>query len=188
MKVNTAVLNLQISTDLRERTRVVASRLRKTSSDVARDALSEKVEALEFKFRQEEAQREAEKAAKKAKQFPQRVPLRPFGTPLITQIRTSGVISSSTQDPMDALYEQHAKDVLAASNNEEKHERVAAAIAAVRRERPLTAPEKDEPILRILETHIKRLREDSYEPLRTVDDFVGTVLDVSKLKTSGVTE
>ena len=87
---------------------------------------------------------------------------------------------------MEALYTELARSIRdAGDDTEEKRKRIDAAVAAVNRERPLTAP-STEIILRTLETYILKLRD---EPVTsTYDSLVNTILDVSKLKTSGVTE
>jgi len=189
---NMTSLNVHLTRAMRERARDAAKRLGKPTGQLIKDALDEKLIALDARFRQEDAQREADRLAKKAKHDPAlRQGLRGIGSsslPLTTQVRTSLVAASPEQDPMEALYIELAKSILAAGNdNEEVRKRVVRAIAAVRRERPLTAPPEGR-ILETLEVYMLKLREEGVEPVRTVDSFVGSVLDVSKLKTSGFTE
>lgn len=192
MKERGAVMTFEFPRALIARAKKVNVLFHTKTTQLIREGLAIRVEQLEEKHRRETALQEADEAAKREKEE-YRKRMRAAGstlsplTPLSTQVRTSGVVSGPTQDPMEALYTKLARAVLDAKNKEEQRERVAEAIAAVQRERPLTAPPEDK-ILATLETYVVKLREEKVETVRTVDDFVGAVLDVSKLKTSGAAE
>lgn len=190
MAEDTAEMTVTFSRDLRERARRAAKRLHTNTTRLINEALDEKLLTIEARFRQEELQREAEEAAKKMKREPYRGERGIGSSPLpsLTQARTSLASPAPDQDPMEALYLELAASLVAAGNDKtEFTRRVAAAIAAVRRERPLTSP-PDDKILATLEHYYLRVKEDGSTVVRTVDDFVGKVLDVSRIKTSGVTE
>ena len=191
MKERGVVLTFEFPRDLIARAKKVNAIFHTKTTQLIRDGLRHKVEELEDKHRREVALQASDEAAKKAKDD-YRKTLRSAGStisplaPLSTQVRTSGVVSGPTQDPMEALYTELARSIRdAGDDTEEKRKRIDAAVAAVNRERPLTAP-STEIILRTLETYILKLRD---EPVTsTYDSLVNTILDVSKLKTSGVTE
>jgi len=195
MKERGVVLSFEFPRDLIARAKKVNAIFHTKTTQLLRDGLRQKVEELEDKHRRETALQAADEAAKKAKDD-YRKTLRAAGStisplaPLSTQVRMSSISSGPTQDPMEALYTELARNVLDADGAEAKHECVTEALAAVRRERPLTAPSEDPPILRILEIHMKRVlaERELIEPLRTIDELVGKVLDVSKFKTSGASE
>jgi len=194
MKERGVVLTFEFPRDLIARAKKVNAIFHTKTTQLIRDGLRHKVEELEDKHRREIALQVADEAAEKAKRE-YRQTLRSAGSkissslPLTTQVRMPGIVSMRlSQDPTDALYTEHARSILeAGSDKEEMLKRVSMAVAAVRRERPLTAPPEDQ-ILTTLETYIVKLREEGVEPLRTVDSFVGTVLDITKLKTSGASE
>jgi hypothetical protein len=191
MKERGVVLSFEFPRDLIARAKKVNAIFHTKTTQLLRDGLRQKVEELEDKHRRETALQIADEAAKKAKDD-YRKTLRAAGStisplaPLSTQVRMSSISSGPTQDPMEALYTELARSIRdAGDDTEEKRKRIDAAVAAVNRERPLTAP-STEIILRTLETYILKLRD---EPVTsTYDSLVNTILDVSKLKTSGVTE
>lgn len=195
MKERGVVLTFEFPRDLIARAKKVNAIFHTKTTQLIRDGLRHKVEELEDKHRREIALQIADEAAKKAKED-YRKTLRAAGStisplaPLSTQVRTSSVVSGPTQDPMEVLYTELARSIIAAGDDkEEVHKRAVAAVAAVNRERPLTAPPEAK-ILETLETYVVKLRQEGggIPETRTYDSFVNTVLDVSKLKTSGVTE
>ncbi len=194
MKERGTVLSIEYPRDLLARAKKVNEIFHTKTAQLLREGLLIRVEQLEAKHREHLANKAADEAAEKAKRE-YRQTLRAAGSPissslpLTTQMRMSGIVGTRlSQDPTDALYTELARSIInAGDDKEEIRERVETAVAAVRRERPLTAPPENE-IVTTLETYIKKLQKEGVEPLRTVDSLVGTVLDISKLKTSGATE
>jgi len=193
MKERGVVLTFEFPRDLIARAKKVNAIFHTKTTQLIRDGLRHKVEELEDKHRREVALQAADEAAKKAKDDYRKTlraagaPISPLA-PLSTQVRMSSIASGPTQDPMQALYTELARSIIAAGDDKvEGQKRIEAAVAAVKRERPLTAP-SDEKILEILEPYVKKMREEGLPETRTYDGLVNTILDVSKLKTSGATE
>jgi len=190
VKERGAILSVEFPRSLIARAKKVNAIFHTKTTQLLREGLMHKVEELEEKHRREIALQVADEAAKKEREDYRRR-LRAAGStisplaPLSTQVRTSGVNSGPTQDPMEALYMELARSIRDAGSEEEKHKRIDSAVAAVNRERPLTAPPRDV-ILQTIEVCMRKLRD---EPVTsTYDNLVDTIIDLSKLKTSGATE
>ncbi len=102
--------------------------------------------------------------------FAERVP---FGQRQQQQAEEDRFVTSLAQNILDA-----------GSDQDEMRRRAIAAVAAYKREHPLLAP-SDSDILTLLERHIIMLRERGVTPARTVDSLVGSIMDVSKIRSGG---
>jgi hypothetical protein len=142
-----------------------------------RDGLRYKVEVLEEKHRQDEATYRAVKIEKEQQKVKLRVPV--VGTPIAPLTPLSGTVSHF-QSELDKMYDDHARNYINAGDDHAAQKEAAQkTIEAIQRARPLTAP-VDHVILEKLEEHMLRLRAQGVKPIRTVDNMVGRVLDVSR--------
>lgn len=97
----------------------------------------------------------------------------------VTQTQTQ------THDADDELYERAARALLGPSSDpRDVRRRAEAAVGIVRKERSLTAPSESE-ILARLEENYRRIKGDPGTETHTYDSFVGTVIDLDKIKTVG---
>jgi predicted DNA-binding protein len=197
-------INFSIPRELSDRTKKLAKQLKKTCAGITRDALREKIEDIEHKFRQEEALRQHEKEARKAARqgAPRRnIADKPRGLsilsdeiPLVTQARRGSVSPTDPfVDPTEKLYIDQAKFIAEAGNDKVKlRVRAIDAIATIKRERPLTSP-PDEQIIAKLERYLLVIKQEEAEApppptTHTIDDLVGRVIDTTKIKTANASD
>lgn len=196
-----ATLSVQVPADLVRRANDLKKKTRINTSQMIRDGLEWRVESLETKLRREEEERNAELAKKAAARAPRRTlsglgpPIAPVdGLPLATRARLGEHPEAS--DSVAKIYMEHARSIVDGPQSQIRS-RAAACVAAIRREKPLTAPDEHE-IISMLETYVVRLRDqreaaEGHEQKReeiaaapsAMDKLVGAVIDVSKLKTQG---
>ncbi len=87
-------------------------------------------------------------------------------------------------DADDELYERAARVLLGDADPKNVRKRAEAAVSLVRKERSLTAPSESE-ILARLEENYRRIKSEPVAEARTYDTFVGTIVDLDKIKTAG---
>ena len=139
-------LNVRLSVDLRKAAAATAKELRTSTNQLINAALTEKLESIKEKKRREEAVLEEERAKKAAKRHGRIGSISlPTTLPSALSSPLGPLPTTPRYDQLEKVYEKHARDILAAGGDEaEIRRRVAHAIAAVRRERPLTSPPEGE--------------------------------------------
>jgi hypothetical protein len=198
-------LTIYFPIDLRERARKVAKRLRSTTADLVRQGLDEVLVRHEEKFRIEEERKHIDKQKMRGRV------LRPLGErgddPLAPQKLDYESETEESLDLSEVIYAQQAArllDVLGAPS--ELRLRKLEAISAVRKHSPLTCPESDTEIVKILEKHLRKLQSlpkeeakeekkeqeqetpifDTFEKLgRVIDDKVGRAINPERIRTRG---
>lgn len=94
-------------------------------------------------------------------------------------------VTAQTHDADDELYERAARALLGSSMEpKDVRRRAEAAVNMVRKERSLTAPSESE-ILERLEENYRRIKNAPIAEVRSYDTFVGTIVDLDKVKTAG---
>lgn len=157
MSASAQLITAHLPIELYRRTRAVVKRYRSSTSQLVRESLTERLDAIEAKEREEEARKRAAKRAELEDRRAPGIDLAPRASslapgPLDDSARTPAV------DPLDAIYLHHATHILEVLNDpdpSEKRLRVATGIAAVKLWikdfTPLTDPPPDGEILRRLE-------------------------------------
>lgn len=207
-----AVLSITLPVDLRKRAHVIAKSKRTSTAQLIRDALSEKLDAIEAKQREDDARARREKDERRSdrrlRSLEERVSSNSLAPAAPAPLDEARSISPGSSD--DVLYDEHAKKIfetLAANNHLEKRVRISEAINAVKNKYPLTHP-RDEEIMVRLEQRILKLQADQpaappaivREPppqrmsaldmieqrlSRAFDGFTGKTIDPAKVKSDG---
>lgn len=184
--MGSAVLQLHMPSELRERVRRISKRTRLSASHIARDGLTERVEYYEAKERADKERRRRDPNERGLRGLDERQPL---------DRRTAK--SADTDNPIHSLYLTHARRLFEVIDDpnavHEKRIRLNDAITAIKRQCPLTYPSDGE-IMAYLERLIVELRveaadgEEQPEPVdatAAVPDFTRRSIDLSKVKTFG---
>lgn len=144
----TSVITVHLPPKLRERMRVLAKQFRKTTSDVVRDALIERMEYLEDKLQSQERFTRFGHEKRKSKTIPDtsekdilEVDENSLAPPAL---KNSTILTTNTyidEDRFADVYTKHVPRILEASGNPvERRLRVAEAIAEIKRRAPMTSP------------------------------------------------
>lgn len=177
-------------------------------NQIARDSLDERVEQLEAKERAEEERRRQEKEAQRAgrrglRRIGERVSsstLAPVSTPSSIDEATTEVAA----DPVESFYREQAKRILDVIDSDPREGRLRAneAVAAIKKQFPLTHPGEQE-IVKRLERVVVELRAEApasapatdaitpptetapFNFTRAIDALVGKTLDAKKTRTYG---
>jgi hypothetical protein len=197
-----AALTLYLPASLRERARVIVKKLRTSTNQLARDAITEKVEFYEAKFRKEKQDREQEEAAKRDERKTRRMLNNAPKPPAPPSETKPDVVEEKTK--LDLIYEQTAAKILRVIDKPtEKRLLALEAIGAIKKEAPLTHP-SDAVIIARLEQEVLALQraaskteaiipaEEPVKPLhpasaltRIIDALTGRTIDTSKIKSFG---
>jgi len=174
---NVVVINIALPADLRNRVRSIAKKKRTTTAQIVRDALAEKVEYLEAKERAEDDRRRKERTERA--QGPRGIG-RSALAPLPPRVEAREAAPTADIHPDEqALYETHAARVFEAFDQPlEKRMRVREAIAAVKRQSPLTHPGDDAILARLTAAVAELQSMQSYVQEQRA-------IDTSKIRTFG---
>ena len=187
MRKNAAAITVLFPPEVLQRAKSLCKAFRISQGQMIREGLIYRIEELEQQQRREMEFKEVKKAAKNSQPLP-RFEERTLGSsrlgprPFITELRRGAEPDGPTgQDPLDAIYKMLAQAMLDAGDDKtEIRRRAEAAVATIKRERPLTCP-SDEEILTTLEKYVIKIRnEPSPSTTRTFDTLVDRVINVSK--------
>ncbi len=191
---------------LKTRAEAVCERLHATVAQLIRDALTEKIEFYEEKFRLEEKRAREERAARQAEKATRRTlrklgdsPLAPAKQSLAPQLLVTESASDETDDNNEttALYELHGKRIVEViTQTHEKRVRVDEAVRAIMKKFPLTHPPRAEILATLERTVVKILAageilKETPNPatapavLRTADDLTGREIDPNVIQSFG---
>lgn len=197
-------LQVDIPAELHHRTKVVEKRLHTSRSQFIRDAIFERVETLEQKFKREEEDKWLARSRHRSvrlgtvgakalgisfseSSFATRLAATSPSLPDLAETAADARADVELKADLAAVYTLHAREILAAGSDEvEVRRRVLRAVESVKRHCPLTHP-GDKEILISLEKVVVALHraQPQASTLRSYDDLVGAVVDVTKVKTSG---
>ena len=183
---------------------MMEKRLHTARSQFIRDAILERVESLEQKFKREEEDKWLARTRKRAVRlgsigaqalgvsfsegaFATRLAATMPSLPDLAENAADAAAETELKANLAAVYTLHGREILAAGSDEvEVRRRVLRAVESVKRHCPLTHP-GDKEILISLEKVIVALRraQPRSPTFRSYDDLVGAVVDVTKVKTSG---
>lgn len=186
------VTTVSLPKDLHARARAIAKRNRTTTVHLIRESLTEKIEYLEAKRRVEEeriiAERQRAAFSTHVRGRPPRLPLAPEPPPpLKSEIVDENVENLEAEARTAHVYETQAKLILETLEGSplERRLRVAEAVAAVKRERPLTHPPDDE-ILQTLEREVLHLRRNTEKTkLATANNNSFQIIDPNRVHSRG---
>lgn len=204
MSENVAALTCYMPTELRERARRVAKKLRTSTVQILRDGLVERLDMLEAKMREQKdrdrADKEETRTMRTMRKLGEKLPPLASPPPPAPPSGSSEALGAPAEvDRFAAIYEQHGRKIFEALDSPlEKHARTMEAVAAVKRAAPLTCP-SDYRILEALERVVLRLREEApakkptlslLQPKkpqldRTFDELVGRIIDPTRVRTRG---
>lgn len=166
---------------------------RVTFSQLVRDGLDKHLRELEERAERDRRGRVVETQARSARK-PSRGIRGSLSQPTPTPSRTARLerVIAPEQEPIvkthdadDELYERAARALLGPSNDpRDVRRRAEAAVGLVRKERSLTAPSESE-ILARLEENYRRIKSEPSPTTQNYDTFVGTIVDLDKVKTAG---
>lgn len=196
MNENIAILTVTMPDELRKRTRAVAKKLGITSTQLARDAITERLDMIEAKQRaaEERARTERETARAEREQRRRLRTLRNIGEnqpTSISPIAANETAATTEKDDLDPLYERHARLVLAAIDQPiEKRLREAETISAIKKQCPLTYPPDieiltrlDRAVMKLMSEKPKKRARDDAAPGEAESD--ARAIDPSKAQTFG---
>lgn len=149
--------------------------------------LEEHVAAQKRRFSDEKAARDAKKPSRGIKGAINYRPPPPSRTASLERLITAPFTPAPTvqvHDADDELYERAARILLGDSDPTNVRKRAEAAVGLVRKERSLTAPSESE-ILARLEENYRRIKSEPAPTTQSYDTFVGTIVDLDKVKTAG---
>lgn len=164
-------------------------------SQLVRDGLEKHLRDLEERVEQDRRGRPAVETPTKDARKPSRGIRGSLAQSLAPPSRTAAArlerliapepVVAQTHDADDELYERAARALLGPSMEpRDVRRRAEAAVNMVRKERSLTAPSESE-ILERLEENYRRIKRAPIAEARSYDTFVGTIIDLDKVKTVG---
>lgn len=156
-------LNVKIPTELRERARVIAKRIRSTTTALIVEALSEKVDAYDAKRRAElelvrRDQEETRSSRRRTISLVDPAALAPLPSTL-EPMEEDPSVDEDADALDDGVYRGEAEKIFnALADPIERRIAAQTAVKVIREQRPLTAPDSDHVILRRLDKLIVRLQ------------------------------
>jgi hypothetical protein len=177
---NKAIIYVHISTELRDRAKAVGQRIRRTTAELIRVSLEEKVDALELRFAKvDEAAEKNDTLTNNKFTRPKYTldPLAPVNS--IEPLDGFTPAAAKKDENLTAIYDKFAQAIIIAANQgnvKEVEYRGTACIAAIRKERPLTCP-PEATIIETLEQRIIDLRALGVgAPKRTMKAFANAIV------------
>lgn len=168
-------INVLVPMNLRERAKKVAKKLKTPMSQLARDALTEKIEYFESKFQADKARAAAEKEQ-----------LRGFRRmkPLSNPIARNAIAEQKQIPPEYDLHATRIHEAVQAGSPNETRLRVAEAVAAIKRQSPLTHPPETE-IVATLERLVVAKRDALATTATPAKEPDGILIDTTKIRSHG---